>query len=141
MRKQLFIFWLLSFTIVQSFAQTPNVVDSVWIRTNYYKIERKIPTRDGVALFTSIYIPKDTTTAHPILMTRTPYSCAPYGEDKFRPYWNSYQRAYFHEGYIVVTQDVRGRWMSEGEYVNVRPFNPNKKSNTNIDETTDTYDA
>jgi uncharacterized protein len=55
--------------------------DSAWIRENYYKIERSIPMRDGIKLFTSMYIPKDTTEQHPILMQRTPYSCAPYGED------------------------------------------------------------
>ena len=84
--------------------------------------------RDGVKLFTSIYIPKDTTAAHPILMTRTPYSCAPYGEKNFNSdYWNTYLKEYLRENYIIVTQDVRGRWMSEDEFVNVRPFNPNKK--------------
>src|SRR5262249_11246718 len=82
--------------------------DSSWIVNNYYKIERTIPMRDGIKLFTSIYIPKDSTEAHPILMTRTPYSCAPYGSE-FRNFWRGYQRYYFREGYIIVLQDVRGR--------------------------------
>ncbi len=115
--------------------------DSIWVRENYYKIERYIPMRDGVKLFTSIYIPKDSSTRHPILMTRTPYSCAPYGENEFNAYWDSYQLEYFKEGYIMVTQDVRGRWMSEGQFVNIRPFNPNKKTNKDIDEASDTYDT
>ena len=68
--------------------------DSVWIRNNYYKIERSIPMRDGVKLFTSIYIPKDSSEKHPVLLTRTPYSCAPYGEDKFKAYWDSYLKQY-----------------------------------------------
>jgi X-Pro dipeptidyl-peptidase (S15 family) len=76
--------------------------DSAWIRNNYYKIERYINVRDGTKLFTSIYIPKDSTEPHPILMTRTPYSCAPYGEDKWRPWWKRFQKAYFKEGYIMV---------------------------------------
>jgi len=114
--------------------------DSTWIRNNYYKIERNVLTRDGVGLFTSIYIPKDTTEAHPILLTRTPYSCAPYGENNWRKYWYSYQREYFKEGYIMVTQDVRGRWMSQGQFEDIRPFNPNKKGKE-IDEASDTYDA
>ena len=114
--------------------------DSIWIVNNYVKKEVYTPTRDGVKLFTAVYMPKDTTEAHPILMTRTPYSCAPYGETKFRAYWNSYVKAYFKEGYIIVTQDVRGRWMSEGTFVDVRPFNANKKGKE-IDEASDTYDA
>ena len=112
--------------------------DSIWIVNNYTKIERLIPMRDGIKLFTSIYIPKDNSEDHPILMTRTPYSCAPYGEDKMKDFWNTYQKAYLKAGYIMVTQDVRGRWMSEGEFVDVRPFNPDKKTNKDIDEASDT---
>ena len=97
--------------------------------------------RDGVKLFTSIYIPKDSTEKHPILITRTPYSCAPYGEENWPSYWDSYKKYYFREGYIMVIQDVRGRWMSEGEFMDVRPFNPNKKNATDVDEASDTYDA
>jgi putative CocE/NonD family hydrolase len=120
--------------------QTANQ-DSIWIRNNYYKIERYIPMRDGVKLFTCFYIPKDTTREHPFLMGRTPYSCAPYGEDKWSPFWDGYRRFYLYEGYIMVTQDVRGRWMSEGEFVDVRPFIKDKKSKTDVDEASDTYDA
>ena len=121
-------------------AVSASAQDSTWIRDNYYKIERYVLTRDGVELFTSIYIPKDTTEAHPILLTRTPYSCAPYGENNWRRYWYSYQKEYFQEGYIMVTQDVRGRWMSQGQFEDIRPFNPNKKGKE-IDEASDTYDA
>lgn len=77
---------------------------------------------------------------HPFLMTRTPYSCAPYGEDKFMRIWNSYKMAYAKENFIFVTQDVRGRYMSEGEFMDVRPFIKNKTGNQ-IDEASDTYDA
>ncbi|MBA2250282.1 MAG: CocE/NonD family hydrolase [Chitinophagaceae bacterium] len=115
--------------------------DSSWFVNNYYKIERLIPMRDGVKLFTAIYIPKDKQEQHPILMTRTPYSCAPYGESNFAPVWRRYQMAYIKENYILVLQDVRGRYMSEGEFVDVRPFNPNKKTSRDIDEASDTYDA
>ena len=58
--------------------------DSIWFADNYTKMEQQIPMRDGIKLFTSIYIPKDNSEDHPILMTRTPYSCAPYGEDKWK---------------------------------------------------------
>ena len=122
------------------FANGQNALDSAWIRENYYKIERMIPMRDGVKLFTSIYIPRDTTEKHPILINRTPYSCKPYGESNFAEFWNSYHRLYLRENYIMVFQDVRGRYMSEGTYEDVRPFNPDKKGKT-IDEASDTYDA
>ena len=115
--------------------------DSLWIVNNYTKMERQITMRDGIKLFTSIYVPKDNSERHPILIERTPYSCAPYGESKWKNYWDSYLRYYLREGYIMVTQDVRGRWMSEGEFENVRPFNPDKKTDKDIDEASDTYDA
>lgn len=136
------IFGLLSFLLIAffSFAQT-NTLDSAWVRENYYKIERMIPMRDGSKLFTAIYIPKDTTKQHPMLIRRTPYSVAPYGENNFpESFWNSYYRLYMREQYIMVMQDVRGRYMSEGSFVDVRPFNPNKSGNQ-IDEASDTYDA
>jgi uncharacterized protein len=114
--------------------------DSAWFRDNYYKIEKAIPMRDGVKLFTSIYVPKDSTEKHPILMERTPYNCAPYGPGEYRNYWSDYNRYYLREGYILVVQDVRGRWMSEGKFVDVRPFIRDKKP-ADIDESTDAYDA
>jgi putative CocE/NonD family hydrolase len=116
-------------------------LDSAWIRENYYKIERMVPMRDGVKLFTSIYVPKDSTEKHPILMNRTPYSCSPYGEQQFRNMWSDYHRLYCRENYIIVFQDVRGRYMSEGVFEDIRPFNPDKKTNQDIDEASDTYDA
>ena len=137
---KIFLVLLLSVFSVSVFAQgTPQ--DSAWIRDNYYKIERYIPMRDGVKLFTSLYIPKDSSEPHPILMTRTPYSCAPYGENNWRNFARSYLRYYFREGYIMVIQDVRGRWMSEGQYADVRPFIRDKKTNKDTDEASDTYDA
>lgn len=136
MKKNSFLFILLSFSLA-SFSQN---ADSTWIVNNYIKMEKSITMRDGIKIFTSIYIPKDKTEKHPILITRTPYSCAPYGENTFRDFWNSYQNEYFKEGYIMVIQDVRGRWMSEGKFEDVRPFNSNKK-NSEIDEASDTYDT
>lgn len=137
--KVFFNFLFFSFLMFSAVAQT-NTLDSAWIRENYYKIERMVPMRDGNKLFTAIYIPKDTTEKHPILMRRTPYSAAPYGENNFPNFWDSYHRLYFRENYIFVVQDVRGRYMSEGSFVDVRPFNPNKKGNE-FDEASDTYDA
>ena len=132
----------LYFILLATAAQAQsNQQDSLWIVDNYTKIERQVPMRDGVHLFTSIYIPKDTTEKHPILMYRTPYSCSPYGEKNWKAFWNGFQKYYLREGYIIANQDVRGRWMSEGEFMDIRPFNPNKTKNTDIDEASDTYDA
>ena len=115
-------------------------IDSTWVVNNYTKKEVMIPMRDGVKLFTTIYAPKDVSEKHPIIITRTPYSCAPYGEDKFAAIWNNPRKYFFKEKYIYIIQDVRGRWMSEGIFQDVRPFNPNKKGNE-IDEASDAYDA
>ena len=133
------LFLLLLF-IQASFIIFAQDIDSAWFAQHYTKKEVYITMRDGIKLFTSIYTPKDNTEAHPILMKRTPYSCAPYGENEYAKYYNSYLKEYLKEGYIMITQDVRGRWMSEGEYVNVRPFLQNKKKG-DIDESTDTYDT
>ncbi|WP_301922417.1 CocE/NonD family hydrolase [Ferruginibacter sp.] len=126
--------------IIVCVASKAQNADSVWIKNNYAKKEVYITMRDGIRLFTSIYMPKSTVELHPVLLSRTPYSCEPYGEENYKDYWNSYQKEYFKEGYIMVKQDVRGRWMSEGQIINVRPFNANKKSKE-IDESSDTYDT
>ncbi len=114
--------------------------DSIWVMNNYTKKEIMIPMRDGVKLFTAVYAPKDASERHPIIMIRTPYSCAPYGETNFNAIWNNPRKYFFKENYIYVIQDVRGRWMSEGVFEDVRPYIPNKKPNE-IDEATDSYDA
>ena len=136
--KKLLIIFLLACIFHTAFSQNE---DSTWFVNNYYKLEKMIPMRDGVKLFTSFYIPKDSTEKHPFLITRTPYSCAPYGPDKFTGIWESYKMAYLKEKYIIVTQDVRGRYMSEGVFMDVRPFNKNKKTSKDIDEASDAYDA
>jgi putative CocE/NonD family hydrolase len=74
-------------------------------------------------------------------MTRTPYSCSPYGPEFTWRLWNGHWKYYARENYIIVVQDVRGRWMSEGNFEDVRPFLPNKQSPKEIDEASDTYDA
>jgi putative CocE/NonD family hydrolase len=122
-------------------AQSTDDVDSAWVVNHYTKIERLVTMRDGKKLFTAIYMPKDSSEKHPILMTRTPYSCAPYGEKNFRKFWQTYHTAYCKENYIFVYQDVRGRYLSEGDFVDVCPFNPNKKTPQDIDEASDTYDT
>ena len=134
-------FLLLCLFILSVTTITAQNADSLWVRENYYKIERMLPMRDGIHLFTAFYIPKDSSVKHPILFNRTPYTCSPYGEDKFNSrIYESYWINYLKEGYIIAIEDVRGKFMSEGEFVDVRPFNPNKKGKE-IDEASDTYDA
>lgn len=115
--------------------------DSLWFHTHYTKIEQMIPMRDGVGLFTSIYIPRDKSRPHPILLRRTPYSCRPYGAGNFADLYNSYYKYYLRDNYILVTQDVRGRYMSEGDFEDIRPVIAGKRSAKDTDETTDTYDT
>ena len=134
--KKVFASFLLLISIL--FAQAQNA-DSAWFVNNYTKTETYITMRDGVKLFTSIYTPNDASEKHPFIMGRTPYSCAPYGAEKLQV-WRSYRMVYAKENYIFVTQDVRGRYMSEGEFVDVRPFNKNKKGKE-IDEASDTWDT
>ncbi len=105
---------------------------------NYSKKEVEITMRDGVKLHTTIYSPKDKSKTYPILMQRTPYSSRPYGsgmKTKIGPNIHLMK-----EGNIIVYQDVRGRWMSEGVYDNMRAYIPNKKA-TESDEVSDTYDT
>ncbi|MFN6963147.1 MAG: CocE/NonD family hydrolase [Pyrinomonadaceae bacterium] len=125
-----------------SFAQQPAAAQNElaeYIRANYTKREVMIPMRDGVRLFTAIYSPRDQSKKYPILLNRTPYTVAPYGEDKFRTSLGP-SGLFAREGYIFAYQDVRGKTMSEGEFMDVRPDIANDKP-TDIDESTDTYDT
>lgn len=115
-------------------------IDSIYVRENYTKIERSIPMRDGVKLFTAIYIPKDQNKKYPFLINRTPYTVAPYGADKYKLSLGNFP-AMMREGFIFVYQDVRGKWMSEGTFDDIRPHIANKKSKKQIDESSDTYDT
>ncbi|MCP3103900.1 CocE/NonD family hydrolase [Myxococcus sp. K15C18031901] len=121
-------------------AQSPERAERV--RSRYTKYEFHIPMRDGVKLFTSVYVPVDAsaTRRYPILMERTPYSVAPYGLDRYKASLG-HTEAFEKEGFIFVFQDVRGAHMSEGEFVNVRPHKPKKSGPKDTDESTDTYDT
>ena len=136
--KRLIIIISFVFFSLCSFAQDQ---DSTWFVTHFEKAEQHIAMRDGIKLFTSLYIPKDKSVKHPFLMIRTPYSCKPYGEKDYSAFWQSdYMMKLAKQNYIIVFQDVRGRYMSEGVFADVRPFNKNKKGKE-IDEASDTYDS
>jgi putative CocE/NonD family hydrolase len=111
----------------------------------YTKAEAQIPMRDGAHLYTAVYAPRDTVQRHPILMVRTPYSSGPYGVDRFPGFFRNSTipafSTYLRAGYIFVFQDVRGAWMSEGDFMDVRPYIENKTSSRDVDETSDTYDT
>ncbi|GLB49792.1 CocE/NonD family hydrolase [Neptunitalea lumnitzerae] len=109
------------------------------VKAHYTKKEVSIEMRDGIHLHTTIYSPKDTSKKYPIVMQRTPYSCQPYGPDKYRATIGP-DKTMMEEGYIIVYQDVRGRWNSEGVYDNMRAYIPNKKGKQ-VDEASDTYDT
>lgn len=118
-------------------AQAPARPD---LRARYTKYEYLVPMRDGVRLFTSVYVPKDEGRTYPILMNRTPYSVAPYGTAGFRDALGPSDIA-AEDGYIFVYQDVRGRWMSEGTFEDMRPHLARKSGPKDVDESTDTYDT
>jgi len=121
-------------------AGTPGVAA---VRETYTKFEYRIPMRDGVKLFTSVYIPKDVFTdakTYPIMMQRTGYNVAPYGIDQYRAALGP-SELFFRDKFIFVYQDVRGRFMSEGDYVLIRPHKPVKNGPKDVDESSDTYDT
>ena len=113
---------------------------AAYIRASYTKYEHQIPMRDGTRLWTTVYVPNDRGRSHPFLMVRTPYSVAPYGADRYRTRLGP-TAEWEREGFIFVFQDVRGQFMSEGEFVNMRPHRANKRGAEEFDESTDTYDT
>ena len=110
-----------------------------YIKSHFTKYEYRIPMRDGKRLFTAVYVPKDRAQKYPILLRRSPYSARPYGVDQY-PADLGPSPLFVKEGYIFAYQDVRGRWMSEGEFVNMRPYLP-EKGRGQVDETSDTWDT
>ncbi|MEO8765483.1 MAG: CocE/NonD family hydrolase [Ginsengibacter sp.] len=114
--------------------------DASFVKDNYTKMDVSIPMRDGIKLYTVIYVPKNSDEKYPFLMERTPYAAGPYGE-------KIYDRrigpniSLMKEKYIFVIQDVRGRYMSEGVNLEVTPYLPVKKTKTAVDESSDTYDT
>ena len=115
-------------------AKKPDRERAAYIRANYTKYEYRIPMRDGKRLFTAVYLPNARQRTYPILMYRTPYSVGPYGADGYRHTLGPYA-AFEKEGFVFVFQDVRGRFMSEGTFVNMRPHA------ARINESTDTFDT
>ena len=106
-----------------------NEQSTTYVQDHYTKTEVDIPMRDGIKLHTTIHAPKNTDQLYPILMQRTPYSSRPYGKGAMKTQIGP-NKHLMKEGYIFVYQDVRGRWMSEGVYDNMRAYIPHKKRRT-----------
>jgi putative CocE/NonD family hydrolase len=137
--QRVFIFLATAFGTL-AFAQTPTAPEPEFnIRESYTKYEYRIPMRDGKKLFASVYVPKDQSKTYPFLIQRTPYSAAPYGVDEY-PRRLGPAPELLKTGYIFVTQDVRGRYMSEGTFVEMTPHKP-VKGPKDVDESTDMYDT
>ncbi len=123
----------------RDWAEEPGDTNTTWLAEHYTKYEHRIPMRDSVRLFTRVYAPKEDSHRWPIVLTRTPYALKPYGTDNYNDPAGSF-RTLAKDTFILVSQDVRGRYGSEGEYVHVRPFNPNKGAK-DTDESSDTWDT
>jgi putative CocE/NonD family hydrolase len=106
-----------------------------------------VPMRDGVRIYTAVYLPKDTSRVYPFLLERTPYSVGNYGPDHYRArlgcdhFMPEDTHDYAKEGFIFVYQDVRGRFMSEGKWLEMTPHIPAKNGPEDVDESSDTYDT
>jgi putative CocE/NonD family hydrolase len=111
-----------------------------YVHAHYTKVECRIPMRDGVRLFTAVYVPRDTSRRYPILLHRTPYGIAPYGSDRY-PEQLGPSALLAQAGYIVVYQDVRGCYLSEGDFEDMRPLKTVKRGPKDTDESTDAYDT
>ena len=137
--KKFLILIVLSFFLYTSCNSSKENKEESYVIDNYTKQEVTIAMRDGTKLHTTIYSPKDTAKEYPILMQRTPYSSAPYGDEKMKTKIGPNIHL-MKQGNIIVYQDVRGRWMSEGVYDNMRAYIPNKTAKE-ADEVSDTYDT
>jgi putative CocE/NonD family hydrolase len=134
--------WVGAGTWAQDHEETEAQKERAQIRAQYTKYEFRIPMRDGAKLFTAVYVPKDASPAktYPFLMMRTPYSVAPYGEDNY-PRRLGPAPSFSKDGFIFVNQDVRGRYQSDGTFLEMTPHQEKKASARDVDESSDTYDT
>lgn len=154
MRRLLLLFFILAHS-VGLWAQNGRNVTEEWLKENYTKREVMIPMRDGARLYTAVYEPVSSSEAKPVMLVRTPYSLRPYGfeageepsKDRFAyssGMWGDLLN-YAADGYVIVLQNVRGTYLSEGEFENIRPHLSGKAGGKTtkriVDEATDTYDT
>ena len=124
-----------------AFAQESPDARAAYVRSHYAKFEHQVPMRDGTKLYTIVYVPYDAspTKVYPIILMRTPYSVGPYGSDQYKTRLGPNEK-FDQAGYIFAFQDVRGCYMSEGQFVNMRPH-LDSKTGTQVDESSDTFDT
>jgi hypothetical protein len=135
------VVFFLGFTMAHAQPTATDAAKVDYVRAHYTKYEFRIAMRDGKRLFTAVYVPKDAAGGpYPFLINRTPYSVGPYGEDQY-PRTLGPSDEFEKGGYIFVNQDVRGRWMSEGEFVEMHPHIDEKKSPQDVDDASDTHDT
>lgn len=154
MRRLLLLVFILAHS-VGLWAQNGRKVTEEWLKENYTKREVMIPMRDGARLYTAVYEPVSSSEAKPVMLVRTPYSLRPYGfeageepsKDRFAyssGMWGDLLN-YAADGYVIVLQNVRGTYLSEGEFENIRPHLSGKAGGKTtkriVDEATDTYDT
>lgn len=154
MRRLLLLVFILAHS-VGLWAQNGRNVTEEWLKENYTKREVMIPMRDGARLYTAVYEPVSSSEAKPVMLVRTPYSLRPYGfeageepsKDRFAyssGMWGDLLN-YAADGYVIVLQNVRGTYLSEGEFENIRPHLSGKAGGKTtkriVDEATDTYDT
>jgi putative CocE/NonD family hydrolase len=138
-------FWTLAFclacvlwTVTRAKGQGVDAFDA---KASYRKLEFMIPMRDGIRLYTAVYVPKGGEPV-PFLLFRTPYGAGPSGPEEFADTLGLSDQSHSleDEGFIFVRQDIRGKFRSEGDFVPMRPIVP-QKSSTQTDESTDAYDT
>src|ERR1700733_7976606 len=112
--------WLILLLPVACTAQDRRTTEGDYVKDHFDKQEVYIPMRDGKRLYTVIHSPKDPSQPRPFLMERTPYSAGPYGDTVYRRSLGP-NRQLMRDGYIFVYQDVRGRYMSEGDFREMTP--------------------
>jgi predicted acyl esterase len=121
-------------------AKSPEAERREYFQAHYTKYEHRIAMRDGVRLFTAVYVPKEASQSYPILLLRTPYTVSPYGADNYSQAPANLEK-FAKEGFVFAYQDVRGRVKSEGTFVNARPYIPLKRGPADVDESSDAYDT
>jgi len=109
-------------------------------QASYTKTDFMIPMRDGIRLYTQVYIPNDQSGLYPIMLTRTPYGVSYYDADEFRPSLGPSPN-FAEEGFIFAYQDVRGKGQSEGEFIHHPVYIENKTGPNDVDESSDAYDT
>ena len=156
MRKILYllvVLFVLSPVVAE--AQNGKNISDSWLKENYTKRDVMIPMRDGARLYTAVYEPKFSAEAKPIMLSRTPYSLKPYGFEAGenpaadpQPYSKGIRQDllnYAADGYVIVLQNVRGTFLSDGDFENIRPHLSGKAGGLTckrlVDEATDTYDT